>query len=216
MKLALYWLVLMFFVHPAMTAPAPRIPASAGTNALVQAFDEGCLPRKLDYEHSNKRARNLGWRETPHDSHPQLKQVMDQAALMREHPSRAGWKYEHSIYQKKIAGRQIYLVKKRIFIPSVGNPLNCSVYDFAATSHIDPGPLNRLLGRKFSNSSLDKASKDHVSPRLIISFEWLQQDLKIYTQLMFIPQTSPLVIKTGFTGLTIRTTTPGTVTNQSK
>jgi len=186
--------------------PAFAMP-SAYDRAFVAEFEQACVPGRLGYETSRQAASAAGWREVGQDAHPELDAMMQIAErAILEDDELDDPTFDATFYGKDIEGRSHFLVVSRssFVIGDPDDPLNpwayigCYLYDFDATQPVDPAPVSDMVGKPISHSISDETITTHV---------WgppCPMPRTGDTYLSYIPDGSPLVARTGFSGQVLK------------
>ncbi len=183
----------------------PNMGRAAG--ALVTAFGEACLPERLSFGKSLAHARKIGWQAVSASDDRELENVMARALAEAKDPENPDWKIEYGIFARNFGDRRFHLVITRLGAPDVITLIGCHVYDFAATQPVDPAEVSALLNHKLAYSTLDKSGQAYADPATLVSHAWgpppsLPRQFDTY--LTFIPEGSPMVAKTGFSGIVLK------------
>ena len=192
---------------------APALPALAMPSdydrAFVSAFEQACVPGRLGYETSRQAASAAGWQEVEPDANPELDALMQLAERGVLEADLDSPTFDAALYGKHIDGRPHYLVVSRtsFVIGDPDDPLNpwayigCYLYDFDATQPVDPAPVSDLIGKPIAYSAGDDTISSHVwGPACAMPRTG-------DTYLTYIPDGSPLVAQTGFSGQVLKFST---------
>ncbi len=184
--------------------------ASASSASVVDAFASACLPERLNFEKSHAHAMKTGWTQTLDSDDPELENVMVRGRVAANDPENPDWKMAYNSLVKETNGKRLYLVLTRMVAPDVITLLGCYIYNFNATAPTPPQEVSKLLNHKIAYSSLDKSGDAYADPKQIISHVWgpppsLPRQFDTY--LTYIPENSPLVAKTGFSGTVLKSST---------
>ncbi len=196
--------VALFHASLMLAAPAAN---AAGDNAIVDAFGKACLPERLSFEKSSTRAEAIGWKQVLQSDNPELANVIAKGVAAANDPENPDWKMAYSLFSKQTGNRRLYLVVTRFYAPEVLTLIGCYVYDFNASKPIAPEAVSKLLDHTIAYSTLDKTGDAYIDPSQIVSYVWgpppsLPRQFDTY--LSFIPENSPLVEKTGFSGIVLK------------
>ncbi len=177
------------------------------SSPVVDAFGKACLPERLSFEKSKAHAETIGWKQVLDSDDPELKNVMAKSVAAANDPENPDWKMAYNLYSKQANDKRLYLVMTRFFAPDVITLIGCYIYDFDASKPVEPEQVSALLDHKIAYSSLNKSGDAFADPAKIISYVWgpppsLPRQFDTY--LSYIPENSPLVEKTGFSGIVLK------------
>ncbi len=181
--------------------------AAHASSPVVDAFGEACLPERLSFEKSIAHAANIGWTQTLDADDPELERVMSKGLAAVDDPENPDWEMVYNLFYKQVEDKRLYLVMTRFNAPKVIALIGCYIYDFNAIEPIKQETVSKVLNHTLAYSSLDKNGDAYANPDHIISFVWgpppsLPRQFDTY--LSFIPEGSPFVEKTGFSGLVLK------------
>jgi len=174
---------------------------------VVDAFGEACLPVRLSFEKSKTHAETIGWKLALESDDPELEKVMEKSVAAANDPENPDWKMAYNLYSKQANNKRLYLVMTRFYAPDVITLIGCYIYDFDASEPVEPEQVSALLKHKIAYSSLNKSGDAYADPAKIITHVWgpppsLPRQFDTY--LSYIPKNSPLVEKTGFSGIVLK------------
>ncbi len=189
------------------TALFANIPTASSASAVADAFASACLPQRLSFDKANAHAMKTGWSQVLDSDDPELESVMTRGRKAAHDPENPDWRLISNTLVKETKGKRLYLVLTRMVAPDVITLLGCYIYDFNAKAPTPPQSVSTLLKHKIAYSTLDKTGDAWADPAQIISHVWgpppsLPRQFDTY--LSFIPENSPLVAKTGFSGTVLK------------
>ncbi|MGV3650633.1 MAG: hypothetical protein ACO1OK_04365 [Devosia sp.] len=190
-----------FAALPVAAQPAP----SAYDLAFVAEFEQACVPGRLGYETSLDAARDAGWTPTTADAHPELAAVMalgEAAALDPELEAT----FAYTVHAKTIEGLPHFLVVSTTsaVISDPDDPwiqTGCYLYNFDATSPLDPAPVTALIGNPIS------ATREGEGATSVIWGPPCPMPMTGDTYLSYIAEGSPLIAQVPMTGIALNFTT---------
>ena len=159
-------LALSALAQPVAAAPTAR------DHAFVEAFGAACVPGRLTYESTLAAVAEAGWAEVGPDANPELDSLMQIAEreattedeLLRD-PT-----FDATLFGKDVAGRPHFLVVTRtssnLAKPTepddIWSLVGCYLYDFDATTPVDPAPVGAFVGQPIAQSVEDQGVVSHV------------------------------------------------------
>lgn len=140
--------------------------APPATDPRIEAFRSGCLPHTRDIVRAAEALAMDGWTQAPDDDHPELAASMAMVRAETENPE-FEMELSYSIWRREVAERTLYIVLSRVDTV-VGQTedvdgdgtiqdwekadeftlLGCGLWDFDATTPIDPALVNAWLERE--------------------------------------------------------------------
>ena len=192
---------------------SPAHAERADGEAFVAAFGEACIPERLSYKGTLALAEKLGWRALVAGENPDYDRFIthSDALLAKEitedpdlfQGSGGAW------FTREIDGRS-HLLAVSYLLSEYYDGTGCYLYDFGATSPIDPEPVTRLLGRPVAYATDGGDPIYAADPALFVSTVWgpppgLPRTGDTY--LTFVPEGSAFAEQTGFTGLVLKFST---------
>ena len=142
------------------------LPAEYG-QAYVDAFAEACVPGRLSYEASRETALAAGWAEVERNDHPELAAVMQKSDEMLEADPEFDADLVGVLMARDVAGTRHHLsLTEMTFVVEEGDDpwvmVGCHLYNFDATSPIDPAPVTALLEKPISHGIDQDGLVGHV------------------------------------------------------
>jgi hypothetical protein len=200
----------------ALVQSAAMQPATTGDLAL-DTFRAACIPHRQDHVALNAALEASGWSRVEETDHPELAATQAKARAEIESEDTPEMTLDLAIWGKTVEGRRFYVIASRMDA-LIGetedddgdgviedhekamefDQIGCGLWDFDATAPIAPGAMTAWT------ASLPVQSFDQ--PGLIIGGTWNVFDMMPGTgevHVGFIPDGSPFVERTGFSGVSI-------------
>lgn len=200
----------------ALLQSATMSPATTGDLAL-DTFRAACTPHRQDHLALNAALADAGWSRVEETDHPELAATQVKARAEMSGEDMPEMTLDQTIWGKTVEGRRFYVIASRMdaLIGETDDgdgdgviqdhekamefdQVSCGLWDFDATAPIAPGAMTAWT------ASLPVQSFDQ--PGQIIGGTWNVFDMMPGTgevHVGFIPDGSPFVERTGFSGVSI-------------
>ena len=174
------------------------VKANDPKSSFVATFAQACVPKRLSHAATNAHVIATGWAEVSVGQYPKLKAVLAAADAELATSKEPGWVLRRKAFRKVIDGRAHFLVTTYVHAPEVITLAGCYLYDFNATTAIQPMAVSELLGRARARTTPFEGALVHIwgpSPKF-------QRTLDTY--LYHVPAGSALAKRAGFTGVMLK------------
>jgi hypothetical protein len=150
-----------------LLAGASGAAADGYDQAFVDAFAEACVPGRLSYVATLETANGVGWEVVGEDSHPILAKIMATSRAMMEEDADLAMEIETTLHAREVESVVHHLVVTRVsaVIGDDTDPwiqVGCHLYNFEATSPLDPAPVTALIGNPISSSQENEGAISHI------------------------------------------------------
>jgi hypothetical protein len=151
-----------------LAGPALALEPPVGADqAFVDAFAAACVPGRLSYEATRDTALAEGWAVVERTDHPELASVMQKADEMLAADPEFDSETEVVLLARDVNGTRHHLSVSRLtFIVEEGDDpwvmVGCHLYNFDATTPVDPAPVTALIGNPISRSHDQDGLIGHV------------------------------------------------------
>ncbi|HET7718226.1 MAG TPA: hypothetical protein VFK86_21575 [Bauldia sp.] len=179
--------------------------AETAPDTRLAAFEAACLEEHRDPDARRAVIRAAGWTPVPDQADSSLARLMEiSRQTLVTAKQEEGVSGAIAAYGQRFAGRDLYLVTTELDMPAEAawkiDLLGCYLYDFAATTPLDPA----IVSRRFD----EKPAEVVDEPGVIVAQIWNIEQIEGVWELRntFIPPGSPAAAVTGFTGLAISLT----------
>lgn len=196
-----------------LLALTPAHATAPDGEAFVAAFGEVCIPQRLSYKGTLALAAKLGWQPVRTGENPDYDRFISFAeALLEKEIAEDPKLYDESKgawFTRDIDGRP-HLLAVNYLLTKVLDTLGCHLYDFAATTPIDPQPVTRLLDHPVAYTTHGGDPQYAVDPAILVVTVWgppPRLPRTGDTHLTFVPEGSSVAARTGFTGVTLKFST---------
>jgi hypothetical protein len=186
--------------------PGAASAAPLSDEDFLSAFAVACLDGYRDPAARAAAIDAAGWRPVADDADPMLARML---AISRRSLEQAeeedGYTGRAAVYGRTGGVGGPYLVTTELNVPDDGegaiDVLGCYLYDFEATGPLDPAPITARFG--------EAPAEVEDQPGVIVSQSWNVESLEGVWELRstFIPEGSPGVDVTGFSGRVLLLTT---------
>ena len=200
----------------AIVQSAAMSPATTGDLAL-DTFRAACTPYRQDYAAMNAALEAEGWRRVGEDDHPELAAVQAAARAEMDDPDMPEMTLDQTLWGRTVQGRRFYVVTSRMDAligetrdrdgdgviaeheqATEFDQISCGLWDFDAVEPVAPGAMT-VWTASLPVQSIDLPGQMIGGTWNVYHFMPGTADVKIG----FIPDESPWVTRTGFTGLSI-------------
>ncbi len=190
-----------FALLPGAASAAPLADAD-----FLAAFAVACLDGYRDPVARAAAIEAAGWRPVADDADPMLARMLAiSRQSLKEVEDEDGYEGSAAVYGRTGGVDGPYLVTTALNVPDEGegaiDVLGCYLYDFEATVPLDPAPITARFG--------EEPAEVEDQPGVIVSQSWAVESLDGVWELRstFIPEGSPGVDITGFSGRVLLLTT---------
>jgi hypothetical protein len=163
---------------------------TAHADARLDAFRSACIPYRANYEATWLKAKQDGWTEVTADDHAELAATID---LLREENDPQGLAIL-SPFRKEIAGRPLHLVAAS-FPQDLSLVTSCFLFDFDAGEAIDPNLISEWLNAP-PDEALGASGEGGAE-----TWRDVESLPDAAVKSVFVPEGSPAISYTGFTGI---------------
>ena len=188
----------------AMLAAAPALAAGSG-DARLDAFDAACLDGHRDPEARVAAIARAGWAAAADDAHPELAALMALTRRAMDGAREEGFGTALAVYGSRVGGLDLFLVTDEMDQPADNvdfriDLMGCYLFDFEATAPVDPV----LVAARFD----ERPAQTVDEPGEIVAQTWNVEAIEGVwdVQATFIPEGSPNVARTGFSGASLKIT----------
>jgi hypothetical protein len=165
---------------------------------FVAAFRQACVPGRLSYSSAREHLASIGWKEVEQDVDQDLSKLLQKADKAVLEEAGKDWSYRRTAFGGFIDGKPHFVVVTRVHAPEIITLIGCNLYDFGATSPIDPQPVSDFLGAPPAETIDEKGMTGFTwgpSPKLPGTLD---------TNLFFITKGSPMRDASGFAGVLLK------------